>query len=389
MNSFLFWSAGDQALIWTVNVVLQLTLVVGVSLMIGVLLRRHCVARHWVLCCGLMLALVIPAMAGVMQWFGAGLLPVEVADHPPVAARADEPRPTDDPSTVQPIVEPDEVERAPSSVRQSPVNRAQPAIMNSAANSPDTSWASRAPAHSWRRIIRHWMPTVFAIWLIGAAILLMRLVIAWARLGAILRTASPNTDLALANAFAAAAKPHAVELVISDQLSGPVAAGIWRPRVVLPAALIGNLDPKQTQHILAHELAHVARRDQLVVLLQNLVGAIYWMHPLTSLFNRQLAQAREEVCDNHVIAHSDALSYSRTLLALTQLMQTPRPVPGTVGLFCSQWRLEHRVACLLDKRSSHATPDVAQPNSGDHHIFGAGRFGVGQHDASGCQSACH
>ena len=68
--------------------------------------------------------------------------------------------------------------------------------------------------------------------------------------------------------------------MISDQLSGPVAAGIWRLRVVLPAALIGNLDPKQTQHILAHELAHVARRDQLVVLLQNLVGAAGYPHYL-------------------------------------------------------------------------------------------------------------
>jgi hypothetical protein len=56
-----------------------------------------------------------------------------------------------------------------------------------------------------------------------------------------------------------------------------------------------------------------------------------------------------------VLATCDATSYSRTLLALTQLIQTPRLMPAAVGLFCSRWRLEDRVACLLDHRGNHAT----------------------------------
>ncbi|WP_372723142.1 hypothetical protein [Novipirellula sp.] len=55
-----------------------------------------------------------------------------------------------------------------------------------------------------------------------------------------------------------------------------------------------------------------------------------------------------EVCDNFVLATTDAPVYSRTLLSLAQLVQRPETIPGSVGFFASRWKLEHRVAGLLD-----------------------------------------
>src|SRR5439155_744999 len=112
---------------------------------------------------------------------------------------------------------------------------------------------------------------------------------------------------------------------------------------------------EQTRAILVHELAHVSRRDQVIVLLQNVAEALGWLHPLIVLLNRQLAQAREEVCDNYVLAETDAPSYGRTLLTLAEWIQTARPLPGAVGFFTSRWTLESRVAGLLDDRRSRAT----------------------------------
>jgi hypothetical protein len=142
------------------------------------------------------------------------------------------------------------------------------------------------------------------------------------------------------------------ELVLSKRVSGPVAAGVFRPRVVLPERIIDRVTPEQLRDILFHEVAHIVRHDQAVALLQNFAATIFWLHPLTKLLNRQLAQAREEVCDNYVLAVTDAPSYSRTLLTLAELVQAGRPLPGTVGLLTSQWKLERRVADLLDERRS-------------------------------------
>ncbi|MCA9017437.1 MAG: M48 family metalloprotease, partial [Planctomycetaceae bacterium] len=140
------------------------------------------------------------------------------------------------------------------------------------------------------------------------------------------------------------------DLVLSDQISGPFAAGIWSPKVVLPEALLQQVYAEQMRGILIHELAHIARRDQIVVLLQTFIGALFWAHPLVRLLNRQLAEAREEVCDNFVLTVTDAPSYSRTLLTMAQILNTTQIIPGTVGLFTSRWKLEQRIIGLLDEQ---------------------------------------
>ncbi|MES2789923.1 MAG: M56 family metallopeptidase, partial [Planctomycetota bacterium] len=152
--------------------------------------------------------------------------------------------------------------------------------------------------------------------------------------------------------FASSTSP---ELVISDLVSGPLAAGLWRAKVVFPNRLLGRVTPAQTRDIFLHEVAHIVRRDQLIVLFQNLVAALFWLHPLVRLLNRQLAQSREEVCDNYVLQTIDSATYSRTLLALAEIIQIRRPLPGTVGLFTSRWCLEHRVAGLLDQHRNRDT----------------------------------
>ena len=92
-----------------------------------------------------------------------------------------------------------------------------------------------------------------------------------------------------------------------------------------------------------------------MVLVQNLVAALYWPHPLVRILNRELAKAREEVCDNFVLAGTEAPAYSRTLLSLAELVQQPDAMPGSVGFFTDRWKLEHRVAGLLDTRRDRTT----------------------------------
>jgi len=141
----------------------------------------------------------------------------------------------------------------------------------------------------------------------------------------------------------------------SPNLRSPIAVGIWRPRVVLPDGLVEQLTPDQVRQVLIHEMAHLLRRDQVVAFLQGLVVAAFWFHPFVRLLNRQLARAREEICDNYVLSCTDPPTYSRMLLRLAELLGSSHYVPTAVCLFTSHWKLETRVAGILNEGRNSMT----------------------------------
>ena len=139
-------------------------------------------------------------------------------------------------------------------------------------------------------------------------------------------------------------------IVHSSSVAGPIIVGAVRPLIILPTRLVDILSSSELRHVLLHETAHAIRRDQLVGLLQRILGAVFWPHPLVCLLNRELACAREDVCDNYVLAAVEPADYGETLLRLGQLMPPPGLLAGSVGILNTHWKLEDRIADLLDKR---------------------------------------
>ncbi len=88
------------------------------------------------------------------------------------------------------------------------------------------------------------------------------------------------------------------ELRITNSRLGPMVWPIGRPPiVVLPSGLIEELEEDQLRTIVAHEYAHVARRDCLVRWLEVLCTVLYWWHPCLWLARREIRQAEELCCD--------------------------------------------------------------------------------------------
>jgi hypothetical protein len=256
--------------------------------------RRDGAVRHGILCCGLIMAMAIPLVAAGLQSMGVGLLPIDVSSPRTVAATGVQ---ASVGGSAAPMIEPGPSVQAltgPNRVDARETTQAEPV------ETPPAASAISASAQAVAKSVRRRTDSNLVATRAGnlAAGRCCHADSAGNRLqshGGDSSLGSTQCQSDLVTAFAALARSREIELVVSDRVFGPLAAGIWRPRVVLPSSLIGRLAPDQAQHILTHELTHIARRDQLVVLLQNLLGAIYWIHPLTSLFNRQLAQAREEV----------------------------------------------------------------------------------------------
>ena len=194
------------------------------------------------------------------------------------------------------------------------------------------------------------------IWIVGTFVLAIRLILSLIAVSRLRRVAMPITDarfeLHLSKLHTSNSRPM---LLSSTQISGPLACGFFRPAILIPESWLNEMDEEAISQVLIHESAHVARRDGYVVLLQHFVQTLYWFHPLVRTLNRLCSQAREEVCDNYVLAASVAPCYGRTLLQLAYKVRSNNGLPGTVGFLTTHWRLEQRIAGMLDERRDIST----------------------------------
>src|ERR1700685_4261254 len=81
----------------------------------------------------------------------------------------------------------------------------------------------------------------------------------------------------------------------------PTVDGIRKPVLLLPDGIADRLTPAQFQAILAHELCHVRRRDNLAAAVHMLVEALFWFYPVVWWLGARLIDERERACDEEVL----------------------------------------------------------------------------------------
>ncbi len=108
------------------------------------------------------------------------------------------------------------------------------------------------------------------------------------------------------------------------------------PRLLLPAELLGRLDGAQRATLLAHELAHLKRRDHWVRVVELMVLGLYWWFPLVWWARRELREAEEECCDAWVVwaLPGSPRAYATALVETLDFLAGARPVlpPAASGI---------------------------------------------------------
>ncbi|HEY6401383.1 MAG TPA: M56 family metallopeptidase, partial [Blastocatellia bacterium] len=94
---------------------------------------------------------------------------------------------------------------------------------------------------------------------------------------------------------------RSVGLILCSRFAEPMVWRALRPLIVLPRGLAENLSDGELQSVLAHELFHVKRYDNLFGSLQMFVCCFFWFHPLVWLIDRKLIENREVMCDERVL----------------------------------------------------------------------------------------
>ena len=197
---------------------------------------------------------------------------------------------------------------------------------------PETvSFAAATPG------VRDWVPVaIFATWASGfAAIALIRLR-GWLRIRAAVRASFPMET------------PASVSVRTSPGLLEPGVVGWVNPILLVPEGIAERLTPRQLEAVLAHELCHIRRRDNLTSSIHMIVEAIFWFHPLVWWIGARLVEERERACDEGVLSlGNEPQVYAEAILKVCKLyVESPLAcVAGVTGA-----DLKKRIETIMTNR---------------------------------------
>jgi ankyrin repeat protein/beta-lactamase regulating signal transducer with metallopeptidase domain len=229
---------------------------------------------------------------------------------------------------------------------------AEPTSPAGPARSP--SEAERAPATQSAAAIQ-WSLLLPAAYFTGVGALLAYLVAGGLRARGLRRGArslegEPGWRSLVASLRAALGIARPLSVEASDRVAVPLAWGLRRPTVLLPADA-DAWDASQRRDVLVHELAHVARHDWLSQLGARVACALYWFHPLAWIAARRLVLEAERACDDRVLAAgADSCDYAERLLRVAGAARSARDPSYAAVAMARRSDLATRIQAILDAR---------------------------------------
>ncbi len=200
------------------------------------------------------------------------------------------------------------------------------------------------------------VPWIAACWFLGMALLLMKTLRGIIQVGRLRRNASAYRETKGIDEFrllAARAKVNAAPVLETNLVSTPTVAGWLNPVVLLPKGVYANIDRSMLDALVAHEFAHIRRRDSVINLFQTVIENIFFFHPAMWWVSGNVRAEREACCDDDAVATcGDTLIYVRALSRAEQF-RSSMPV-----IALSSTPLLQRIRRLTEmkiSKSSHAT----------------------------------
>lgn len=196
-------------------------------------------------------------------------------------------------------------------------------------------------------------PVAVMLWLAGATLGLVRLVLAGRALRRLTADADRLTDgpwVKASTGFGSPLDGDGVTIYCSAAVAAPSTFGVRRPAVIVPEGAQAWQAPR-VRAVLCHELAHVARRDWFVHIVADVVVALQWFNPVIHLTRTRLQRESEQACDDAVLASgATPREYAGHLLAIARAGRLA-PAPAGAVPMANPSTLERRITAML-------TPDI-------------------------------
>ncbi len=369
------WYPGDPTLEFFAIIAIGVALLSTLAWATALCQPRNPAARHLVLLWALFGCLAMPALAALFSVLGFTILSIPLfplrpsePDRSPTAINqfpvALPPGSAAEPHArlISSHLEPTGLPRTSEETREKESSRQAPSIpapIPSARTRPEPQPGRAVRVAAWPLTYRQ-AATLFLVgWGCGSVLLLLRFARSCLMVRRLQRSARPLLEPSLHCLLAEVAELLGMvqrpQVFVSHHTTAPLAVGFRKSVIILPSRLIGVVTSDEMRDVLVHEAAHLHRRDPQTVFIQELARVLFWpIVPVHGLLG-ELARAREELCDNHVLQCRDAVSYGETLLHLAELSLEGRPQMAAVGILQWKGELERRIAGFLDQGRSTMT----------------------------------
>jgi uncharacterized protein (TIGR03435 family) len=180
---------------------------------------------------------------------------------------------------------------------------------------------------------------LLALWVLGTCFLLARWGWRWWSLSKVVQTASPLT--------------LDCELPVRETRLHlePGVFGVLHPVLLLPEGIRERLNETQLDAIIAHELCHVRRCDNLTAIVHMLVEAVFWFYPPVWWIGARLLEERERACDEAVLeSHREPLAYAEGILSVCKSC-VEAPMSWVSGVTGSD--LKKRITRIMAHQVTH------------------------------------
>ncbi|MBL9127614.1 MAG: M48 family metalloprotease [Verrucomicrobiales bacterium] len=205
-----------------------------------------------------------------------------------------------------------------------------------------------------------------AIWMAGAAFVLVRTVVQNLIFSRRLRRGSEPVSREVAEALDACRRALGVRFPVrareTTEVRSPAVYGFLRPMLLLPRGLASEFTAAELRFVLLHEMAHVKRRDAATTWLMACLQAFHWFNPILWFAFARMRVDRELACDALVLGAArddEARGYGETILRLLEVLNRGSAMPGLVGILEDKEQIRERIRAIASFRRPGGTSAAA------------------------------
>ncbi|QNL22952.1 M56 family metallopeptidase [Hyphobacterium sp. CCMP332] len=145
-------------------------------------------------------------------------------------------------------------------------------------------------------------PFISVLWIIGALIMMMRFITNLMYIQNLKTTGiyeiENEWELKFKEILSKLRMKSKIRLFESDMIDSPLTLGFIKPVILVPIGMLSQIPYDQVEAILIHEIAHVKRADYLINVIQNIIEALVFFHPVTWILSTHIRTERENLCDD-------------------------------------------------------------------------------------------
>jgi hypothetical protein len=144
-------------------------------------------------------------------------------------------------------------------------------------------------------------------------------------------------------------------LVVAEGIPTPLVWCWGTPRLLWPAALVQPAEPAHWRGVIAHELAHLKRRDHWVAWVELAATWLWWWNPIFWYVRSQVRESAEQACDAWVVAvlPGSRRQYAEALVEVSELVsKTALPQPALGASSGAGRTFERRLTMILRERTA-------------------------------------